>query len=484
MNIQLRSKRGSALLIASIVSMVLMLLVTSYLNLVSTTAKTSNQSYHGTAALNLAENGLEEALYEINEARAGRTAFGGNWNKSGTVATRTFSNDFSVGQTSTGNSVTVQVTNYTLATAPTIKARAVVNLPDGNIAEKWVELKLESVPYSVPASTAPAFPGLVAKYQIKFNGNNPTVDSWNSDPDGDPATAAVAFDSTAKNDKGFVGSLDVRVDQLTVQNADIFGYVSTYADTNINNNVGPNGSILAKDSPTGTRIDNRRVSTDFVATLPDVVAPSVTPITIPAITGSTNLPRAGDAAVGGKYYYNVPGISMSGNSSNKVNITSSDVILIVPSPYNVSFGGQSSLNIASGASLQLFAGGNVDIGGNGVANGSLTDSITTTNAQQPIKFQVWGTAAANGASAGQTISIKGNGALSGVVYAPNGSVTIVGNGDILGSVVGNDITLTGNAMFHYDESLGTPDWNKNSDSGSTPLKVAQWRELTGSYRTF
>jgi hypothetical protein len=32
-------------------------------------------------------------------------------------------------------------------------------------------------------------------------------------------------------------------------------------------------------------------------------------------------------------------------------------------------------------------------------------------------------------------------------------VTINGNGDVLGSIVANDITVVGNAFFHYDESL-------------------------------
>ena len=42
---------------------------------------------------------------------------------------------------------------------------------------------------------------------------------------------------------------------------------------------------------------------------------------------------------------------------------------------------------------------------------------------------------------------------------------------IVDSVVAEDITLTGNANFHYDESLG------NLGTGN-PFRVAKWKELT------
>ena len=69
--------------------------------------------------------------------------------------------------------------------------------------------------------------------------------------------------------------------------------------------------------------------------------------------------------------------------------------------------------------------------------------------------------------------MAGNGALKAAVYAPNGSVQINGNGDVMGSVVGREVIITGNANFHYDEALA-------QEAGNTPFKVTRWRELTGS----
>jgi hypothetical protein len=52
-------------------------------------------------------------------------------------------------------------------------------------------------------------------------------------------------------------------------------------------------------------------------------------------------------------------------------------------------------------------------------------------------------------------------------------VRVNGNGDVMGSVVANDITVTGNANFHYDESLA------NFSSGN-PFRVAEWNEVTSA----
>jgi len=57
--------------------------------------------------------------------------------------------------------------------------------------------------------------------------------------------------------------------------------------------------------------------------------------------------------------------------------------------------------------------------------------------------------------AGQSILLTGNGALRCVVYAPFGDVTLYGTSDVMGSRVSRSIQFTGNAAFHYDESLAT-----------------------------
>ena len=50
---------------------------------------------------------------------------------------------------------------------------------------------------------------------------------------------------------------------------------------------------------------------------------------------------------------------------------------------------------------------------------------------------------------------------------------LIGDGDICGSIVGNDITCVGNAAFHYDESLANL-------VGKEPYRVSRWTELTSA----
>jgi hypothetical protein len=77
----------------------------------------------------------------------------------------------------------------------------------------------------------------------------------------------------------------------------------------------------------------------------------------------------------------------------------------------------------------------------------------------------------NTSPGGQSIQIAGNGDLRSVVYAPNADVKINGNGNVMGSVVARNIALTGNAAFHYDESLAR-------SASDTSFGVQTWRELT------
>jgi len=69
--------------------------------------------------------------------------------------------------------------------------------------------------------------------------------------------------------------------------------------------------------------------------------------------------------------------------------------------------------------------------------------------------------------------VAGNGDFAGVVYAPNSDLEIKGNGNISGAAVGEDITITGNAAFHYDLNL------KNFKNDGS-FGIRRWRELRGS----
>jgi Tfp pilus assembly protein PilX len=502
-----RAKRGSALIVALLLTIGIAVMLASYHSLIHFNLRSSHRSYHSSAAMNLAETGLEEAIWSINQQRAKKGGAYAQWDVVGDTATREFVDKFSVG-TASSTYVKVRITNcnLTLAAPPTVKAEARISLSNGlPPVTKWVEITLNAASTGVPLQPRADHRGLVAKETIIFSGNNGTVDSWNSDPNQvgaqtqpyDPSKPEVV------NDRAFVGSIQLALDTVTVSNADIKGFVATATDDirAISDNVGPQGSILGEDSPAGTRIDTNRIATDFTTDLRDVVLPTTTTSILPTnkdavvtiiykdlglVGDSISLPRSVDTpADDGKYYYKTSGIDLRNKA---VKITSDKVIISTPSPYNISIGGNSgAITIANGASLEIYAGRDVSISGQGISNGTPATSgpsagaMTASTVQQPAMFKLWGTGAKDATP--QIIKIAGNGALSGVVYAPNGNVTINGNGDVMGSVVAKNISLVGNAQFHYDEALGQQAFGTGADSGSTALVLDRWRELLSAAET-
>lgn len=456
-------KRGSLLIVAMILAAVIGISLASYIQLGRSSLNISNRALYNNAAMNLAENGLEEAMYSINQYVASSTYNWAGWSNSGGAdAWRTLpaSGTYNFDQGATGT-VRVYIYGYK-GNAPKVVARATITLGGGASApiEKWVEIQLRK--------TSKFANGLVAKQQIRFNGTNASVDSWNSDPDKNAATAAVPYSSGVRLDNGSVGSVSVSVDSILVQNADIWGYASTGGALP---SVGPNGLVGPFGTAAGT-MDMNRVATDFAADFDAVTAPATSGSSLGSVTSGINLPRTGDsAAADGKFYYTASEISFNNQAlriqKRAVGDPSPEVVIkLTNTMESINIGGGSgALNIETGAKLEIYAPGDVKIAGNGIMNGGTTAAA----ANQPANLQIWGTKT----SGVQAIEIKGNGVLSAVVYAPQGSVKINGNGDVMGSVVANDITLVGNAAFHYDESLA--DFGANN-----PFRVSVWRELTSA----
>lgn len=453
------SQRGAVLIVALLLATGLAIAIGSYLSLTGTNLKISGRAFHNNTAMNLAETGLEEALWSINRNLEGNAAAWTGWSLSGTEATRTFG-PVDLGQNTFG-STRVHVSNTTTSgSAPVIAVRASVSPNNQPPIEKWVTVVLRK--------RSKFANGLVAKESIVFKGTNASVDSWNSVS----GASIIPYSAAVRRDGGTVGSISVSVDAVLVKNADIWGYVATGFD-DITNTVGAGGSILGADSAakdksswTTTSVDPDRVSTDFTSSLDPVTAPtpSVSNTGISGATPNTSLPRATDVpAADGKYYYPSSGFSLTNKT---LTITGNKIVVIISTGDVSTGGGSGSIQIDNGSRLELYANADVTLSGNGVANG--TSAATTATAQQPINFQIWGTN-----PTAQNIDIKGNGVLSAIVYAPSASLFINGNGDVLGSMVAKNVTMVGNAAFHYDESL-------SDFGGSSPYGISKWTELTSA----
>ncbi|MDP3073289.1 MAG: hypothetical protein Q8N18_23560 [Opitutaceae bacterium] len=459
-----RRDRGSLLIVAMLLCAIIGVSLVSYMQLGKTNLSISNRAFYNNAAMNLAENGLEEAMYSINKKIADTsyswTANGWTAVNSGADARRILptSGSYTFDQNATGT-VRVYVYGYQ-GTAPKGVARSTITLggATSRTIEKWVEIQLRK--------TSKFSNGLVAKDSITFSGNNASVDSWNSDPDNNPATAAIPYSSSVKNDNGSVGSISVSVNSILVQNADIWGYASTGGALP---SVGSNGVIGPFGTASGT-MDLTRVATDFTASFDTVTAPTTAAYSLGSITTTLSLPRTGDvAAADGKFYYTAAQINYNNATFSiaKRNVSDASpkvVLSLTSTTTSIDIGGGSgALNVQTDATLEIYAPGDIKIAGQGIMNGGTTAG--TSN--QPINLQIWGTKT----SGVQDVQIAGNGSLSAVVYAPQASLKINGNGDVMGSFIANDIKVVGNAAFHYDESLG-------NFGGGNPYRVSGWKELT------
>ncbi len=460
---RLASERGSLLIVSLILAAIIGISIASYLKVGRNALIVANRALYNNGAINLAENGLEEAMYSINRLVADPsyswTADG--WTAVGATDMRRKWTGSTFDQNATG-SVSVYVYNFAGAAAPRIVARSSITLGGAasGAIEKWVEVQL--------TRTSKFANGLVAKDTIRFSGNNASVDSWNSDPDNNPATPAIPYSDAVRRANGSVGSISVSVNAVLVQNADIFGYVATGGAMPA---VGSQGLIGNFGAANGS-IDMARVSLDFSANFDPVTAPSTTNYTLGSISNDLDLPRVGDApAADGIYYYAATDIGFNNKTlaiKRRIGDTSPPKVVIKLSSTTTSIdigGGSGALTVQSGAKLQIYAPGDIKIAGSGAMNGG----NTALTANQPQDLMIWGTKTAGV----QDIQIAGNGALVGIIYAPQGSVKINGNGDVAGSVVANDITLVGNAAFHYDESLG-------NFGGSSPFRVTLWNELSSA----
>ncbi len=435
------SRRGSVLIVALLVAALIALVLSSYLNLNLASTRLARRTFFGYAALNLAEAGTEEGVWSFNHAATpGVTAWDG-WTRGNGAAWKKFP-DVDLGANATGT-IKVYVDNYSpLPNAqPKVVAQATLATPGETSVVKLVEVTLRRRSYFAN--------GLVAKNAIVFNGTNASVDSWNSDPDNDPATAPVPYSTAVRTDHGSVASVAVQNSSVAVNQANVWGYVATGGSQP---QVGTNGTVRGVGTPANVAVDPSRVSTDFNADFSVLTAP--TDGTYLASVGAT-LGTAGTST-----RWRCPSISLTGSQTLTIFGQVTLILSDGAGAQTLSVAGTAAIIISTGSSLTIWTEGDVKIAGRGLVN-------SNTQASSALLL---GT---NRTVIGQAIDIAGQGGLKSLVYAPNGDVKINGNGDVMGSIVARNITLTGNAYFHYDEALANGD-------GTAPFGIAKWRELTSA----
>lgn len=415
-----RTERGSAILAVLLIAAIIAFLSAHLLSRAVLEQQLASRGVAQSAAGNLAEAGLETALFAANNSYFNSTY---GWTTASDSLTSVVKSTTGLAFGQGTGEIYLRVDAHASAT-PTITALGVFRPASGAPVVK--QMRINIVKRSTWAN------GMVSKGLITFSGNA-TVDSYDS-------TLGVWNASTNRSDLATVASNSTALDPIILNsNAVIYGYVATAGD---DPEVSANGRIYGATSPANPKVDPSRVRKDFNQNLPDVTAPTLPATNLGAMSSGIILPRVGDLpGTDGRYRYSATSMNVAGNEVISIK---GPVDLIVTGNIAVSGNGQISLGGTGSLnpSINIYAAAAVSFGGNGMLNQTNT----------PANAAIFGTGPSSGT---QTITFTGNGEFTGLVYAPNAALNFNGNGAVSGAAIAKTVTLGGNGTFHYDVSLAT-----------------------------
>ena len=430
---------GGVLVITLLVTGVIGFSMASYLKLAQATVMANSRSADWNTALPMMEAGVEDALAHLNKNDTNYVRDGWQLSYGSYVVKRELRDSY--------YQVSIVATNKL---KPVIEATGYALQRSGHgrgaNAAKYVSRKVR-----VFAERQPKFKkGMVTKGNIDLSGNNIATDSFDS---GDPLfNTGGKYDPAKKKDKGDIATNASIINSLAVGNANIMGTIATGPGGVPA--IGANGTVGNKAWVTSGKIGIMpgAFTDDMNVAFPDVEVPI-----------GPWLPAPIGGVVGGVMYDRIITTGnwiFSGSTalSGKVLITGNATVLVTSS---IGFSGSGKLTIATNASLKLYADcASATISGGGVVNA----------AGNALNFQYFGT------PKNTSVSISGNGTLTGVVYAPNADFTLVGGGgagsatDFSGASMTKSVKMAGHFNFHFDENL----LRNGASEGYT---VTAWNEI-------
>jgi hypothetical protein len=458
------NKNGSIMIAALVVTLITGALVGLFLKTVTQEIQNSYRSRMSFQAVNLAEAGLDYAMYAMIEDDWDSWQEGAQ----GGYLRASFP-DVSISWRNESRSVIVYV-EPDADPVPRAIAEGTITTKSGITVQRQIYVEMNKGPSQDPTDGGFWGNGILGKRGINLGGNKQMVDSFSSSDNplgysdindiynAQVSTTILGHDLAKGN--GSVASLSVKVTDISVGNADIYGSLATGAgsEVDIGSVVGPNGSIYNEETKSGSEtfiddIDYAFVGYEFYANLPDPVAPDLGEDVETSYSGNTI------GVAGQETEYRLSSM----NLKNKDTVTIKGKVTLVVDG-DITVGG--ALLLDTDAELELYVNGNMDIGGTGIVN---------TN--KPANLLIYNTGKNN------EMKLHGNGALSAAVYAPNSTVSLRGGGNsgvMYGAVVGDTVTFSGNNYdFHYDEDLANiGDEDDDEDPGNFTPEVSRWVELT------
>lgn len=436
-----RDKTGSAMVAAIFVAVVIGLWMAAAMQSSFTEYKMSTRYLEMQSALNLAESGLEEGVRAFNS---------GSWSD-WTSYSNGYYKSISAPWMGAGASGVIKIFVSKNTASPTVAAEGSLTGANGKAVVRQIKVDLSSS--SLYAN------GLLARRNIIMNGNNVTVDSYDSRIGNyTPASYANRFSN------GNVASMALTNTDILLNNADIYGYISVGGTFNVSSSFHNNGTLGVWGAAGGSK-DLSRVTEDFYADLP--------PVSVPSYGSWTDVStiNAGSSDIAGPITLGDPlDTSPANYQAERINLSGNGDDLVIDGPVrlyvrrNVSVSGKGTIRITNNGSLELYSVESLSISGNGSAYGMQNQTA------KPERFMIYNTTPTDG---GTSVDVAGNGLVYAVIYAPNSNVHLQGGGSsgaVYGAIVGYEITLNGGYEFHYDEALADL-------GGGSGLSIDFWREL-------
>ncbi len=463
-----KDERGAAMLAALCLAMVFAISLSSYIALCYTSLKMSTRGLMNEHGSELAETGIEQALYARSTGDWTGWTFSGNvysismtMTASGLVATSSGPTPMNLGNGTTGT-VNIAVDESNAGTVK-VSSTGQVALPDGSpaVAQTMIFDPSQSPTHDpsnsvIQPTTAPLFVNAVAALSgtVTFTSAG-TVDSYNSNlaPGIYSAPTNTGFSAviTSQNTNSVAST-------VLLNNAVVSGYAVGYSPSSPSSSnwlsYASNGKIIGPNSSPSNFVDSSRILNSpqpyqplffenrpaWSGNLPTSTYDGIMGTNVMDISCTLGNPAA--TATTPPVVYNANGIVLNNAILNIVG----PVVLVVSGNVIVAGSGQIQLSNQF-SSLQIFLDGNMNISGQGIANLNPVPmakrfSILSTNNTNThtIKF-----------SPPPTVPFYG------VIYLPFQVIQVQSDAVIYGSIVGGSVLFTGNPTIHYDVALRSPD---------------------------
>jgi hypothetical protein len=412
---------GKILIVTLVLALLVALAVGALLVIAKNQSVLTARSQTWASEIPIAEAGIEEAMSHINMRLKNLETNG--WMKSGTkyAKTRTIGNGYY---------------STTITTAPSTPP-TIISIGYGRIP-----LQTNFTSRRVMATTKlgpPGF-GVVGKNGVVMNGN-PYMDSYDSSTE-DYSTGGL-YDPNKRRDRIGVGTLSTNKPAIDTGGGIIYGSAATAPGGTVSGNVG-DGAWLAANSYSGQQ--SGHVTDDFNMAIPDAALPSPWSPSFSPIGGVIGGITYGYILPGGDWQF---GATTLGSSSSSIYVTGNVRIYFTGL---LKMSGSASVTLAPGATLEIYLGAGMDLSGHCVINPSGIPSACSI-------FGLPGTT---------DMKYSGDAKTFCKMYAPNADISVAGDFDFNGSIVGKTVKFSGNAAFHYDEAL---------NAGKPDYVVSSWEEL-------